>query len=307
MDVEFLKTILGWVRPARSVQEATFIDWLEFYLETMGYEYSQDAYGNVWVEHGSATTLFTCHTDTCHSPSITDMTQELVEDIGILTLADPRPGYVLGADCGTGVFIMLEMLRLEVQGSYVFYRCEEIGGLGSLWSAENEPKRYSQYLHAVAFDRKGSTSIITHQFGERCCSQEFAEELGRCLGLTPDAGGTFTDTANLTSLVPECTNLSVGYGSQHTCYEYQDLAFLPDYIQRLTQVDWASLPVVRNVDEVEGWGLTPTSAEVEGRSTGDLWQVAEDIERYGETYAAEIVYGDPELAVELLTYLCNGD
>lgn len=56
-----------------------------------------------------------------------------------------------------------------------------------------------------------------------------------------DTGGSFTDTANYTDIIPECTNLSVGYYNAHTQSEYQDFAFLDCFIKGLIEVNWEQL------------------------------------------------------------------
>ena len=42
----------------------------------------------------------------------------------------------LGADDGAGVFLMLEMIDANVEGTYIFHRGEERGGWGSSQIAE---------------------------------------------------------------------------------------------------------------------------------------------------------------------------
>ena len=317
MDINRLKSILSWIRPAKSSQEAEFVNWLEESIKVMGYSPKRDGYGNVWVESEQSTTLFTSHTDTCHSSKLKEYDQELThdKDLGLITLKDPKPGYVLGADDGTGVFIMLEMLAYGVPGSYVFYRDEEIGGLGSDWSAQNEPERYKQYKRAIAFDRKSDCSVITFQGSSRCCSDTFAAALCEklnsvgTLSLDLDDGGTFTDTANLTLLVPECTNLSVGYGSQHTCEEYQDVLFLEELVFALRRIDWETLPTERApyVVEYRSYGRYDYDpAPFPDPESEPLEQEATYILAWGEAYAQKLVYSNPELAAELLYYLASG-
>ena len=45
----------------------------------------------------------------------------------------------LGADCTTGVWLMLELMKSGKAGLYIFHRDEEIGALGSIWIAKNTP------------------------------------------------------------------------------------------------------------------------------------------------------------------------
>jgi hypothetical protein len=120
------------------------------------------------------------------------------------------------------------MIRAGVAGTYVFHRDEEIGGGGSEFVAEMDGW-LDGIKFAVAFDRKGTGDIITHQGGRRCASEAFARSLAealRPLDYVASDGGSFTDTANYMGIVPECTNISVGYHKQHTGHEWLDVGHL---------------------------------------------------------------------------------
>ena len=80
----------------------------------------------------------------------------------------------------------------------------------------------------------------------KCASEEFASGLAGELGMKHGkADGIFTDSANYVDLVPECSNLSIGYQSEHTAYETLDLEYLGKVIDRLIAVDWSKVPIVR--------------------------------------------------------------
>jgi hypothetical protein len=66
-----------------------------------------------------------------------------------------------------------------------------------------------------------------------------------------DNTGVFTDSANLTRIVAECTNLSVGYTAQHGDDEWQDVTFLQQLAAQLVTVAWDDLPVMRKTFEME--------------------------------------------------------
>ena len=217
-----------------------------------------DLFGNYWLvidrpNGSSATTLFSCHTDSVHHKKAVDTYKLAVKD-NILSVAG---GGVLGADDGTGIWIMLNMISERVPGLYIFHREEEIGGNGSTYIADNHALILEKYHRAVAFDRKGLSDIITHQGGERCCSDAFAEAFAEQLNETPgfkfagDDTGSFTDTKNYTALIPECCNLSTGYYSQHSQSECQDMSFVTRLVNRLIAIDWEALPTVRDKTIVE--------------------------------------------------------
>ena len=347
MNKNRLELILSWVRPHGTEMEEAFVSWLVDEIKRLGYQPTIDGVGNIWVEQEGAKTLFTAHTDTCHSQSLSVFTQDVDFDwdiTGMALLANPTQGYVLGADDGTGVWLLLEMMEAKVPGSYVFFRGEERGGIGSQWAAEHLELELKQYSHAVAFDRAGDVDVITYQRCQRCCSDAFATALAERLNLLGDTkfapcdGGVFTDTANLDHIIPECTNVAVGYQSQHTSSEVQDLFFLQILRDQVVQLDWASLPVERDPSVVDslrlsydygydyGYGfgryastagdydydyklkltptLTSTSTSTDDGSV-DLDAEADNISRFGYDYAADLVYGDPELAIALLLFAYN--
>ena len=81
----------------------------------------------------------------------------------------------------------------------------------------------------------------------QCCSDTFAGALASELGLGHKACpfGSFTDSANYTDFIPECTNVSVGYQKEHSSAETLDTDYLETLIESLIRADLDSLPVVR--------------------------------------------------------------
>jgi hypothetical protein len=133
---------------------------------------------------------------------------------------------------------MREMIIAKRPGLYVFHREEESGGHGSQWIADHNPGLVAGIVACIALDRKGTDSVITHQYGGRCASDAFATSMGKQLkGYKADEGGSFTDSANYTHLIPECTNLSVGYESAHTESERLNLFHLLDLRDQLLRFD----------------------------------------------------------------------
>jgi hypothetical protein len=252
VGVETLIDILCYQRFAGTQGEQDMID--KYLLTIPGNV--QDEYGNIWVEVGdSPTTMFSSHTDTVEKRTATGR-KKVTIDNQYLRVAGKKGG-VLGADCGTGIWIMLNLIAAEVPGLYVFHREEEIGGGGSLFAAREHAHAVEGIQRCIAFDRKGTSHVITHQGGTRCCSEEFALALAAALNTTPEMcfepndTGSFTDSANYTHLIPECTNLSVGYYDQHTQDECQDITFATHLVDQLLKVDWDALPTVRDPEAEE--------------------------------------------------------
>jgi hypothetical protein len=143
---------------------------------------------------------------------------------------------------------MRQMILRGVPGLYIFHAGEEVGGIGSSYIADKTPELLAQVDFAIALDRRGEADVITHQFGGRCCSDLFAKTLANLLGhgFSPDSGGTFTDTANYTSHVSECTNISVGYYGQHTRDEVLDVGFAVTLLEVLCNLDQSKLLASRD-------------------------------------------------------------
>lgn len=248
-DLGLLLEMLTYRRPAGSVAETEFID---HYIAPLP-DATCDRFGNWHVVIGDASILWSTHTDTVHNHS------------GRQTIAyDTKTGMIrisrkskrgrrredrsncLGADDTAGVFLAVSMIRAGVSGHYVFHYGEEIGGNGSSDLARLSPEWLAGSRFAIALDRKGYEDVITHQGFSRCCSDAFASSLAEQLnasGLTfsPSDRGLFTDTANYTDLIGECTNLSIGYFDCHTRAETVDVRFLERLLSALCEIDPSAL------------------------------------------------------------------
>lgn len=201
--------------------------------------------------------LWSCHIDTVHKSANNEIFQKVLYDteMDIMYVEDAD---CLGADDGAGVWLMLEMIEAGVPGQYIFHRGEEKGCWGSSQIAEEHHEWLEQFTHAIAFDRRGTQSIITHQRYGRCCSEKLANHLGSLLNLghEPDDTGIYTDTAEYQGIIPECLNISVGYEGEHGKGEMLDVGYLKrlrDAMLTLTGVDIKNLPVDREPSK-DDWG-----------------------------------------------------
>jgi hypothetical protein len=172
---------------------------------------------------------------------------------GKLRLHPKEKSSCLGADDGAGIWIMREMIKAKHPGLYVFHRGEEVGCIGSKWIAKHAPQMAEGIKAAIAFDRRGTNSIITRQWRGRCCSDAFADSLSKAIGLghKKDTGGSVTDTAQYMDLVGECTNVSVGYDHEHSNYESLDLKYLEELRDAMLQFDHTLLDYVRKPGEAD--------------------------------------------------------
>jgi hypothetical protein len=241
-----LGSMLRYRRPHGSHTERMFI---ERFIAPLA---SPDAFGNYIVRIGRAPVLWSCHTDTVHNRG---GIQRIVRQ-GALYALDPQEhaSNCLGADCSTGVWLMVNMIQAGVEGLYIFHRGEECGGLGSSYIANLWPpsELLKDISFAIALDRARHRSIITHQLYGRCASDAFAYSLAQQLPyFIPDDTGVFTDTAQYTHLIPECTNLSVGYEQEHSRLETQDIGFAYTLLNRLIHLDISVLVVARDPSVVD--------------------------------------------------------
>jgi len=212
-----------------------------------------DQFGNLFIKIGESDTMFTSHLDTATSANVP--VNHVFEDNIIKT--DGKS--ILGADDKAGVTIMLSMIEKQVPGLYYFFLGEEVGCIGSKKVAEKHKVEKLPYINkVVSFDRRGLDSVISFQASKRCCSDEFAVALATELNKVEttfkylkDPTGVYTDSAQFVSIYPECTNISVGYYSEHTYSERQDIDHLTKLAEAVSKIDWTSLPTKRDPSVVE--------------------------------------------------------
>ena len=208
-----------------------------------------DIYGNYIKVIGKNPSIsFMSHHDSVHTTNgkqVLSIENDIVKAIN---------SECLGADCATGIWLMLEMIKENIEGLYIVHAQEESGCIGSRALVESNPDWLEYDINiAISFDRKGTGSIITHQMGLRCCSEQFSDELSTILSLghVSDDTGSYTDSNEYVGKVSECTNLSVGYYKQHTKNESQDLLYAMTLREALISADWETLGFYRDPSEVE--------------------------------------------------------
>ena len=205
-----------------------------------------DRHGNyVHIIGDNPTIAFMAHHDTVHNHE--GYQDVIVSELGY-AIPDPDSNC-LGADCTTGVWLITEMMKAGIPGVYCVFAAEEIGCRGSEGLVRDNPEWLKDIQVAMSFDRWGTTSVITHQTSRRTASDEFAKSVADALDmpeLVADNGGSYTDSNEFVDIVPECTNISVGYYNQHTKREYQDLEFAQHLRDKLLKADWSKLVIARN-------------------------------------------------------------
>jgi len=245
-----LTRALSIARPHDTTATRYFTGWLE---DRVPLRYNDkmwtDSIGNLHIDARTSDThktLFVAHVDTVHKVVAINKFRKTKT----MWYADGAP---LGADDGAGCAILMHMLCAGVPAYYVFTQGEECGGIGSSYLALHYPDLLGEFDRAIAFDRKGVDSVITHQAYGRCCSETFAQQLSDQLNATsddmmylPDSTGVYTDTAEFVDIIPECTNVSVGYMYEHGDKEELDIIHFKRLADAVLKVQWDSLPVERD-------------------------------------------------------------
>ncbi|WP_316207482.1 hypothetical protein [Bradyrhizobium sp. SZCCHNR3118] len=241
-DLETIKAMLTYRRPFGSNSEAEYI---ERFIAPLGVQ--TDKFGNRFLVVGEErpTILWSSHTDTVHRM---DGVQQIRMTGSKIRLAKrERTSNCLGADDAAGNFIMMEMIKARVPGLYVFHYCEEHGCRGSGAIANQTPSFLDGIQAAVAFDRRGFDSVITHQ-RIRTSSDAFARSMAEQLParFKPDPTGVLTDTKIYMGIVPECSNISVGYENEHHPTETLCVQHLFELRDHMIKIDASKFTIERD-------------------------------------------------------------
>ncbi|MEY9247620.1 hypothetical protein [Bradyrhizobium elkanii] len=259
-DLEMLKAMLSHRRPYGSKTELAYID---RFITPLGVQ--TDKFGNRFMIVGEEkpTILWSSHTDSVHR----DEGFQQIEMTGTkIHLPKKSKSNCLGADDAAGNFIMIKMIEAKVPGLYVFHFGEEVGCKGSGGIANETPEFLDGIKAAIAFDRRGFTSVITHQRG-RTASDTFGDSLAAQLPsrFKNDPTGVLTDTKIYMGIVPECSNVSVGYENEHTDRETQCVQHLFELRDHMVKIDGSKLVIER---DPKGEQSEPRRSSWSGSSAG---------------------------------------
>jgi hypothetical protein len=249
----------------------------------------KDDWGNYLIKIGQSRTIFTAHLDTaCRDQS------DVNHFISKQQIVTTDGKTILGADDKAGVTILLWLIKNNIPGLYYFFIGEEVGCVGS--SAASVYGQFKGfYDRVISFDRRGTNSIITYQSSSRSCSDDFAKDLSTQLNkfsnlyYKPDDTGVYTDSAEFVDIVPECTNISVGYQSEHTFRESQDLYHLNKLALACLDVKWEELPTKRvagtRESKWDNWNFEKTGSSYDSHSSSD---------DYGYGWSSQKAYHDED-------------
>tara|TARA_R100000030_G_scaffold77195_1_gene60095 strand:- start:225 stop:749 length:525 start_codon:yes stop_codon:yes gene_type:complete len=144
--------------------------------------------------------------------------------------------------------------------------------------------------------------------GFRTASDAFANSFADALNmpqLQPDSGGSYTDSNEYAEIVPECTNISVGYYGQHSVSESQDLTYLDKLVFALENADWSKLvferdpTIVETINRAGRYGYSLGSHYDYG--FGDNYSYNHNMDNVGQLF--ELVVDNSYAVAELLDSL----
>ena len=312
-----LARALSMMRPHNSEGTRRMTDWLQENAPAHA-KVHRDEVGNLHIDTRISTTnrtLFTAHVDTVHR-------KEGPNKIRKTNTHWYAEGAPLGADDGAGCAMLMHLLHSGVDAYYLFTQGEECGGIGARHVAR-DTTLLSQFDRAIAFDRRGIDSVITHQGWGRTASDSFAQALADSLNkddrlmYLPDDTGVYTDTAEFIDVIPECTNISVGYAHEHSDRESLDIVHFLALAERVVNIDWDGLPTDRDPTEIETfgsrmdrwsdygeyWGVGGKATSVSSLS-GSHWLLDDDDEAWELEGLRDAIYdamaGNKQWLVELL-------
>lgn len=160
-QVKRLKDILGI--PTFFKQEHELLRYIIKFLRTTPYDFTVDAFGNLYITKGSAEyyPLVCAHTDSVQKRiqiKIQQVTFDGKECFIGKRLSEPLIQCGIGADDKAGVFVCLELLDILPELKVVLFASEEYGCVGS---QNVNPVFFENVGYVMEFDCPGN-SDITH-------------------------------------------------------------------------------------------------------------------------------------------------
>ena len=226
---------------------------LEKYLPS---GYKKDTIGNYYYEIGNSETLFTTHLDTYCTKY--EKVNHVIDEKDTYKIKTDET-TILGGDNKLGCSILIGMISRGITGVYYFFLGEETilsGGLyGSREALKANPEYFKKFKRCIAFDRRQYGSIVVRQMGRMCCSMDFAKKIAEDFDIRgikwDEMGGYgyYTDTAIFMDVIEECTNISVGGFDEHYKTEWVDLNYTYKVFEAALEMDWESLPTVRELED----------------------------------------------------------
>jgi hypothetical protein len=135
-------------------------------------------------------------------------------------------GRVLGGDDKCGIFIALEVARLNRKQpmKILFTVSEEIGCVGISHFIKFNKEWFDDVAYSITIDRKSGDNLLWSQCGTRSCSDGFASRMAlagiKCGIPIKVQDGSIADVVEIRDIVDEAVNISAGYYDPHSEDEY---------------------------------------------------------------------------------------
>src|SRR4030043_1830419 len=227
IDIRFLIETLAIQSCSRNDQE--MLTFIKNKLAQINVTVEEDGYGNIFLTKGIANDYpcLIAHVDTVHPPS---------EGYHVFEVGDTLFAFddIKGKQCGiggddkVGVYILLQALLDIPILKTVFFRDEEVGCIGSNFSATNHLDWYANCNFIIQPDRRDFYDLITNSAGLQITSNEFIEEATEIIDRYEyiETMGICTDIDRLVShnVGVSCLNISCGYVNPHTASEIVSIA-----------------------------------------------------------------------------------
>ena len=194
--------------------------------------------GNIYATKGNADT-YACvvsHMDTVHAIS---------SDLTVVRIGDNLTGFNkhtmkqtgIGGDDKVGIFVCLEVLRNFDDIKVAFFRDEEVGCVGSY---DADMGFFNDCRYVLQCDRRGNSDFITEASGVSLSSKKFQRDIAQIIAAYgySTTSGMMTDVMALkeNGLRCSCANISCGYYSPHTSYEYVSVSDVDNCLEMVMDI-----------------------------------------------------------------------
>jgi hypothetical protein len=273
-----LKSITRILSARRAPNTASFDTFVQTVIEPVFG--APDQFGNYALRIGDAKHAFVAHSDTVEHKN--GRVSLHVDANQIISVAKhDTTSACLGADCGAGIWLILEMIKADRPGLYLICAEEESGCHGASALATHRADLFEGIESAIEFDRhdKAGNEVITCMVAGPTASDDYAQALCALLGLgyTPSEDGLLTDVMEFMDLLPNVTNITVGYQGHHSAAETLDFAALRKLRDVLITVDFSLLPSTPKppkpvytsfmADLDYNWAMTPSRGRRVSKAT----------------------------------------
>lgn len=209
------------------------VSFLVGHCQNEGYQVCVDSFKNVYVTKGEAAHYPTvaAHIDTVHRPADVQIlcTRDKDGNAAILTghRRDLDRQCGIGADCKTGVFVCLELLRVFPAMKAVFFAMEEIGCQGA---RRSDPRWFLDVGYLIEFDCPSKNTMSYTSSGIRLFDND-GPFIHTALPVLQKYGvkwqhHPYTDVSVIRPMHGmSCLNLASGYYNWHSDDEY---VYVPD-------------------------------------------------------------------------------